>query len=127
MRTESVDQFVDVWPVASPSQLAANPGPSQDESCQSRQGRRKLLKVGGGAGFEGHFPNKKGHLKIFSRKSWRRGGGEVSKKFFRTYLKNFSDISHFFLNMKKIFRIHRKIFRIYHIFPGREKIFPKIT
>jgi hypothetical protein len=36
------------------------------------QGRRKLLKVGGGAGFEGHFPNKKGHLKCFSRKSWRR-------------------------------------------------------
>jgi hypothetical protein len=28
------------------------------------QGRRKLRKVGGGPGFEGHFSEKKGHLKI---------------------------------------------------------------
>jgi hypothetical protein len=33
----------------------------------SFQGRRKLLKLGG-AGFEGHFPNRKGHLKIFPAK-----------------------------------------------------------
>jgi hypothetical protein len=50
--------------------------PCWQKHCDLKQGRRKLLKVGGGPGFEGHFPNKKGHLKIFARKSWRRGGGE---------------------------------------------------
>jgi hypothetical protein len=93
-----------------------------------RQGRRKLLKVGEGACFEGHFPNKKGHLKIFSRKSCRRGEGqrgevsnpeisffEVPKKFsghtkknfpgdiifFNKYQKNFPHISYFFRKLKK--------------------------
>ena len=61
---------------------------------QVRQGRRKLLKVGGARFFESHFPNEKGHLKFFSREKlvmggWG-GGGEVSiifsgQKFFRIY------------------------------------------
>jgi hypothetical protein len=77
------------------------------------QGRRKLLKVwGGGTGFEGHFLKKKGHLK--------RGGG--LKKFFRTYQKNFPDISHFF---QKNFQDIPKKFSGYHIFPGNEKNFPE--
>ena len=54
---------------------------------QFAQGRRKLVKVGG-AGFEGHFSNKKGDLKIFSRKC------------FRTYLKNFQDYDIFLENDK---------------------------
>ena len=40
------------------------------------------------------------------------GGGHL-KNIFRTYQKDFPDISHFFLNIKKIFRIYQNIFRIY--------------
>jgi hypothetical protein len=76
----------------------------------------------GGPGFEGHFPNKKGHLKIFSRKSW---GGGVSK-FFSGHTKQiFQDISHFFLKIKIFFRIYQKIFRHITYFSGNEKNFPE--
>jgi hypothetical protein len=74
------------------------------------QGRRKLLKVGRGPGFEGHFSNKKWHVKIF-----------LEIEMLAT------DISHFFLNMKKFFRTYKKILRIYDIFPRNEKNFPEIT
>ena len=52
------------------------------------QGRRKLLKVGG-AGFEGHFSNKKGHQKNFpdTPKTFSR-----SITFFPKYEKNSPDI-----------------------------------
>jgi hypothetical protein len=84
-----------------------------------QQGRRKLVKVGGGAGFEGHFPNKRASKNFFLEKL--ATGGEVSGH----TKKNFPDISHFSLNMKQFFRIYQKIFRIHHIFPGNEKFFPK--
>jgi hypothetical protein len=51
------------------------------------QGRRKLLKVGRGPGFEGHFSNKKWHGKNFYRKCWRR-----IYHIFPKYEKNFTDI-----------------------------------
>ena len=87
------------------------------------QGRRKVLKVGGGV-FEGHFSNKKGHLKFFSRGCWRRGGegGGHLKKNFRTYQKNFQDIALFFLNIKKILGIYQKNFSD-KFFPEMNKIF----
>jgi hypothetical protein len=77
----------------------------------------------------GTFREKKlGHLKIFAANVGDRGeGGGHLKKIFRTYQKNFPDISHFFLNMKTFFRIYQKIFRIYDNFPGNEKNFPEIT
>ena len=53
-------------------------------------------------------------------------GGHL-KKIFRTYQKNFPDIPHFFLHMKKCFRIYRKILGKYDIFRGKEKSFPEIT
>ena len=66
-----------------------------------QQGRRKLLKVGGGqALIEGHFSNKKGHLNIFPRKCWRRGGEVISKKFSGHTKKIFRIYNIFFLNMK---------------------------
>ena len=63
---------------------------------------RKLLKLGG-PGFEGHFSNKKGHLKFFSRKCWRRGRRASQKKFSGHTKKNFSRYIIFFPNMKKNF------------------------
>ena len=57
-------------------------------------------------------------------KSW---GGEGHFKKILTSQKNFQDIPHFFVNMKKIFRIFQGFSRIYEIFPGNEKNFPEIT
>jgi hypothetical protein len=45
------------------------------------------------------------------------GGGGHLKKIFRTYRKNFPDISHFFLNIY--------IYMVYDIFPETKKIFRK--
>jgi hypothetical protein len=45
----------------------------------------------------------------------------------RSFQKNFPDIPHFFVNMKKIFPIYHKIFQINHIFHRNEKNFPEIT
>ena len=62
------------------------------ENIDVGQGRRKHLKVGGGErGCEGYFSNEKGHLKIFSGKCWRRGGGGHLKKF-SGHTKHFPEI-----------------------------------
>ena len=91
------------------------------------QGRRKVLKVGGGAGFEGHFSNKKGHIKFFSRRCWRRGGeggGGHLKNFFRTYKKNFPHIARFFPKSEKNFPdIPKNFFGYMIFFPEMNKIF----
>jgi hypothetical protein len=92
----------------------------------SAQGRRKLLKVGGGT-LEGHLSNKKGHLTFFPRKFWRRrgGGGGRLKKIFRTYQKNFPGISHFFLNMKNFSGYNQKLAEYMIFFPRMKTIFRK--
>ena len=59
----------------------------------STQGRRRKHKKFGGRRFPGALFERKGHLKNFSRKCGRPGGG-----------------SHHYL------RKHKKIFRTYHIF-----------
>jgi hypothetical protein len=57
-----------------------------------------------------------------------RGGGLIAVGF-DSYigggLKKFFQYSTFSLNIQKIFRINQKIFRIYDILPGNEKIFRK--
>jgi hypothetical protein len=88
------------------------------------QGRRKLLKVGG-AWFEGHFSNKKGHLKVFFPEMWRRGEGGHFQKFSGHIKKIFCDIAHFFLNITKFFRIYQKKFSGNIFFPEVKKIFQK--
>ena len=57
------------------------------ENIDVGQGRRKHLKVGGGAGCEGHFSNEKGHLKTFSG-NVGDGGGHLKK--FSGHIKIFS-------------------------------------
>jgi hypothetical protein len=75
----------------------------------------------GGGSFEGHFSKKKAPKKFFTEMLATGGvGGGSSQKHFPDYQKNFPDIPHFFLNM-------RKIFRKYDISPGKEKKFPQIT
>jgi hypothetical protein len=89
--------------------------------CTGIQGRRKLLKVGGGQALRGTFG-------IEKAPRGEKGGGEKVSKFFSGHTKKIvPDIPHFFLNMEKIFRIYQKIFRIHHIFPEMKKIFRKIT
>jgi hypothetical protein len=59
-----------------------------------KQGRRKLRKVGGAAGLEGHFSEKKGHLKIIF--------GDLSPPPSPHRQKNFGQCT--ILGVKKIFR-----------------------
>ena len=96
-----------------------------------RQGRRKLLKVGGAAEVLKRTFQKKRAPKNYVREMLATGGvwgvGGHLKKLFRTYRKNFPDKPHFFLHTKKCFRTYRKILRKCDIFPGKEKIFPEIT
>ena len=49
------------------------PCPHTQFTCS--QGRRKHQKIGGALAYRGTLGYRKGHLKTFSRKCWRRGGG----------------------------------------------------
>jgi hypothetical protein len=86
----------------------------------------------GGQALRGTFRIKRASKNIFPEILASGGGdwglGEViSKKISGHTKKNFPDIPHFFVNMKKIFLIYQKNFRIYDIFPGNENNFPEIT
>jgi hypothetical protein len=72
--------------------------------------------LGGGAGCEGHFSNEKGHLKIFSGKCWRRGGGGHLKKF-SGHTKNFSGDIIFSRKGKKFSDIPENFQEILYFFP----------
>jgi hypothetical protein len=69
----------------------------------SHQGRRKLLKVGGGQALRGTFPIKKGIEKFFPGNVGDGGGGVHLKKFCGHTKKIFRIYHIFFLNMKKNF------------------------
>jgi hypothetical protein len=72
----------------------------------------------GGQDLRGTFRIKKASKNFFPEMLATGGGGGGS------FQKFFPDIPHFFVNMKKIFPIYQKIFRIYDIFPGNEKNCP---
>ena len=87
---------------------------SREMQLRPRRGVGSFYMLGGGGGGQAlrvTFRIKKASKNFFPEML-------ATGKMFRTYQKNFQDISNFFLKMKNLFRIYQKNFRIYDYIPG---------